>query len=111
MVTIKHIARVIRGATLCSSNNIRVNRGRGRGDCLCLAAGREGMIPFITATFQPDNTTNTTAGWGREGGRMLPRSLSLGDRRIKKSGYKWRRKIVFRFSRNDKLERILLKYW
>lgn len=54
MVTIKHIARVIRGATLCSSNNIRVNRGReerGGGDCLCLAAGREGMIPFITATF------------------------------------------------------------
>lgn len=31
MVTIKHIARVIRGATLCSSNNIRVNRGRGGG--------------------------------------------------------------------------------
>lgn len=31
VVTIKHIARVIRGATLCSSNNIRVNRGRGRG--------------------------------------------------------------------------------
>lgn len=70
VVTIKHIARVIRGATLCSSNNIRVNRGRGRGGgCLCLAAGREGMIPpFITATFQPDNTTNTTAElWGREG--------------------------------------------
>lgn len=36
---------------------------------MCLAAGREGMIPpFITATFQPDNTTNTTAERGeREG--------------------------------------------
>lgn len=35
VVTIKHIARVIRGATLCSSNNIRVNRGRGRGGIVC----------------------------------------------------------------------------
>lgn len=40
---------------------------------MCLAAGREGMIPpFITATFQPDNTIRIrllNGGRGREEGR------------------------------------------